>query len=56
MRSGGDPELLRTADLREADLRGASVKDTDPFRVDRRGARMDPAFREEARRMRAFVD
>ena len=52
----GDPEHLRTADLREADLRGAKLSGTDLFRVDLRGARMDRAFLNEARKMRAFVD
>jgi hypothetical protein len=30
--------------------------DTDLFRVDLRGARIDPTLKEMARRMRAFVD
>ena len=51
-----DPELTRTADLREADLRGAGISDTDLFRVDLRGAKLDPAFRDAALRMQAFVD
>ncbi len=51
-----DPEQVRTADLRGADLRGAAFTDTDLFRVDLRGARMDPALKEMARRMRAFID
>lgn len=52
----GDPELNRTADLRGADLRGMEIKGTDLFRVDLRGARMDPTLREAAIRMRAYVD
>ncbi len=51
-----EPDQLRTADLREADLRGATFKNTDLFRVDLRGARMDPALMKMARQMRAFVD
>ncbi len=51
-----DPELMRNADLRNADLRGVELKHTDLFRVDLRGARMDPGLRERARKMRAFLD
>jgi uncharacterized protein YjbI with pentapeptide repeats len=50
-----DPELTRTADLREADLRGAEVSHTDLFRVDLRGAKLDPPLRDAALRMQAFV-
>jgi uncharacterized protein YjbI with pentapeptide repeats len=51
-----DPELTRTADLRGADLRGAKFERTDLFRVDLRGARLDPPVRAAALRMQAFVD
>jgi uncharacterized protein YjbI with pentapeptide repeats len=51
-----DPEVMRNADLRNADLRGVELKHTDLFRVDLRGARMDPGLRERARKMRAFLD
>ena len=52
----GDPEMVRRADLRGADLRGAVVTRTDLFRVDLRGARLDPALRAMARGMGAFLD
>lgn len=52
----GDPELVRTADLRGADLRGVKLIHTDLFRVDLRGALMDPSFRASAAKMQAFVD
>ena len=51
-----DPEILRTADLRDADLRGVILKDTDLFRVDLRGARMDPDLRNAAMSMQAFLE
>jgi uncharacterized protein YjbI with pentapeptide repeats len=51
-----DPELTRTADLREANLRGAEVSHTDLFRVDLRGAKLDAPLREAAVKMQAFVD
>lgn len=47
---------MRTADLRNTDLRGAAFERTDLFRVDLRGARMDPRLEEKARKMRAFVE
>lgn len=52
----GDPEMLRTADLRGADLRGASFEHTDLFRVDLRGAKMDPELLKQARKMGAFIE
>ncbi len=51
----GDPDYLRTADLRDADLRGARFTRTDLFRVDLRGARLDPANRNIASAMGAFL-
>ena len=51
-----DPEMTRTADLRNCDLRGATFKGTDLFRVDLRGAHMHPELRNQARRMNAFVE
>jgi uncharacterized protein YjbI with pentapeptide repeats len=53
---GHDADLVRAADLRGADLRGVELHDTDLFRVDLRGARMDPPLRGLAREMQAFVD
>ncbi len=50
-----DPDLTRTADLRNADLRGARVAHTDLFRVDLRGARMDRDFYQLALSMNAFL-
>ena len=52
----GDPELVRTADLRGADLRGVTLSNTDLFRVDLRGALMDPDLRKTAKEMGAFLD
>jgi len=51
-----DPDLLRTADLRDADLRGVFLKDTDLFRVDLRGALLDPDLRNAAMSMQAFLE
>lgn len=51
-----DPDAVRTADLRKADLRGAIFRDTSLFRVDLRGAKIDPALRAAASAMKAFVD
>jgi len=56
MAVGGDPELVRTADLRGADLRGARLGETDLHRVDLRGAKLDSSLRSMARKMGAFVD
>ncbi len=51
-----DPEQLRTAGLRNCDLRGAAIAGTDLFRVDLRGSRMGPELAIKVRRMRAFVE
>jgi fluoroquinolone resistance protein len=52
----GDPEEMRTADLRETDLRGAVFRDTDLFRVDLRRSRLDVDLLALARRMGAYLD
>jgi len=52
----GDPDQLRLADLRGADLRGAVFASTSLFRVDLRGATLDDETRALARSHGAFVD
>ncbi len=50
------PESIRQASFRGADLRGATFVDTNLFRVDFRGARMDPALLAQARTDGALLD
>lgn len=50
------PEDVRKANLRNADLRGAKLDDTDFYLVDLRGARLDPEQLEWVRRCKAIVD
>ena len=50
------PDDARAASLRGCDLRGARFVDTSLFRVDLRGARLDPPLREQARRDGALLD
>jgi uncharacterized protein YjbI with pentapeptide repeats len=50
------PDSIRVASFRGADLRGARFVDTDLFRVDFRGATMDPELRAEAIKQGAIVD
>jgi uncharacterized protein YjbI with pentapeptide repeats/energy-coupling factor transporter ATP-binding protein EcfA2 len=50
------PEEIRKADLREADLRGAQVADTDFYLVDLRGARYDFDQAQHFRRCDAILE
>lgn len=50
------PEAVRKANLRNCDLRGATLADTDFYLVDLRGAKLDPAQREYLQRCRAILD
>ncbi|MGE3173047.1 MAG: pentapeptide repeat-containing protein [Planctomycetota bacterium] len=50
------PEVVRKANLRGCDLRGAAVEGVDFYLVDLRGCRLDPAQREWLRRCRAILD
>ncbi|MCO5165075.1 MAG: pentapeptide repeat-containing protein [Planctomycetes bacterium] len=50
------PEALRQASFVDADLRGARFRSTNLFRVDLRGARLEPGLREQAREQGALLD
>jgi uncharacterized protein YjbI with pentapeptide repeats len=47
---------VRKANLRNCDLRGARIDETDFYLVDVRGARMDAAQHRWLRRCRAILD
>lgn len=49
------PDEIRKADLRGADLRGADLGGLDLYLVDLRGAKLDPATRDWARRCGAIL-
>lgn len=49
------PDEIRKADLRGADLRGARLNDLDLYLVDLRGAKLDPATYDWARRCGAIL-
>jgi len=49
------PEVIRKANLRRADLRGARIEDTDFYLVDLREARFDDAQAEHFRRCKAIL-
>jgi uncharacterized protein YjbI with pentapeptide repeats len=51
-----DPESVRKANLRHADLRGAKLEETDFFLVDLRGARLDRDAVPRLRAMHAILD
>jgi uncharacterized protein YjbI with pentapeptide repeats len=50
------PESIRVANFQGADLRGARFEATDLFRVDLRGARLDPETRAQAVRAGAVLE
>lgn len=49
------PESIRQASFRDADLRGAQFVETDLFRVDFRGARLDRELRQQAEKAGAIL-
>jgi uncharacterized protein YjbI with pentapeptide repeats len=51
-----EPEEIRKANLRRADLRGARIEDVDFYLVDLRGALFDPDQERHFRRCRAILD